>query len=43
MKEERYHLAMDKYDKNIMLNALNKLRTEQVREERYYDFRTIQL
>ena len=34
MKEERYHLAMDKYDKNIMLNALNTLRTEQVREER---------
>ena len=23
MKEERYHLAMDKYDKNIMLNYLN--------------------
>ena len=37
MKEERYHLAMDKYDKNIMLNALNTLRTEQVREERPTD------
>lgn len=34
MKEERYHLALDKYDKGIMLNALNTLRTEQVREER---------
>ena len=28
---------MDKYDKNIMLNALNTLRTEQVREERPTD------
>ena len=37
MKEKRYHLAMDKYDKNIMLNALNTLRTEQVREERPTD------
>jgi len=37
MKEERYHLALDKYDKNIMLNALNTLRTEQVREERPTD------
>lgn len=37
MKEERYHLAMDQYDKNIMLNALNTLRTEQVREERPTD------
>lgn len=37
MKEERYHLAMDKYDKSIMLNALNTLRTEQVREERPTD------
>ena len=37
MKEDRYHLAMDKYDKYIMLNALNTLRTEQVREERPTD------
>ncbi len=37
MKEERYYLAMDKYDKNIILNALNMLRTEQVREERPTD------
>ena len=34
MKEERYHLAMDKYDKNIVLNALNTLRTQQIQEER---------
>lgn len=37
MKEERYHLDLDRYDKNIMLNALNTLRTEQVREERPTD------
>jgi hypothetical protein len=37
MKEERYHLALDKYDKNIMLHALNTLRTEQVREGRPTD------
>ena len=34
MKEERYHLALDKYDKNIVLNALNALRTQQIQEER---------
>ena len=31
MKEERYHLALDKYDKNIVLNALNTLRTRPMR------------
>ena len=34
MKEERDHLAFDKYDKNIVLNALNTLRTQQIQEER---------
>ena len=34
MKEQRYHLALDKYDKNIVLNALNTLRTQQIQEER---------
>ena len=34
MKEERYHLALDKYDKTIVLNALNTLRTQQLQEER---------
>ena len=34
MKEERYHLPLDKYDKNIVLNALNTLRTQQIQEER---------
>lgn len=37
MKEERYHLALDKYDKSIMLNALNTLRNEQIEEERPTD------
>ena len=37
MKEERYHLALDKYDKNIVLNALNTLRTQQIQEERPTD------
>ncbi len=37
MKEERYHLAIDKYDKNIMLNALNVLRNQQMAEERPTD------
>ena len=27
MREERYHIALDKYDKNIVINALNTLRT----------------
>lgn len=37
MKEERYYIAFDKYDKNIMLNALNTLRTQQIQEERPTD------
>lgn len=34
MREERYHIALDKYDKNIVINALNTLRTQQLKEER---------
>jgi hypothetical protein len=37
MKEERYHLALDKYDQKIVLNALNTMRNNQVREERPTD------
>ena len=33
MKEERYHLTLDRYDKNIVINALNTLRTQQIQEE----------
>ena len=36
-KEERYHIALDKYDKNIDINALNTLRTRQLQEERPTD------
>ena len=34
MREERYHIALDKYDKNSVINALNTLRTQQLKEER---------
>lgn len=34
MKEERYHIALDRYDKNIVINALNTLRTRQIQEKR---------
>ena len=34
MKEERYHIALDKYDKKIVINALNSLRNRQIQEER---------
>jgi len=34
MKQERYHLTVDTYDRNIILNALNTLRNQQVRENR---------
>lgn len=37
MKEERYHLALDRYDKNIVINALNTLRTQKLQEERPTD------
>ena len=31
MREERYHIALDKYDKNIVIN---NLRNRQIQEER---------
>ena len=31
------HIALDRYDKNIVLNALNTLRTQQIQEERPTD------
>ena len=34
MNEERYHIALDKYDKNNVSNALNALRTRQIQEDR---------
>ena len=37
MREKRYHIALDKYDKNIVINALNTLRTRQLQEERPTD------
>ena len=37
MKEERYHLTLDRYDKNIVINALNAPRTQQIQEERPTD------
>lgn len=37
MKEPRYHLALDRYDQKIVLNALNNLRNTQLREERPTD------
>ena len=37
MKEERYHLTLDRYDKNIVINALIILRTQQIQEERPTD------
>ncbi len=33
-EKKRYHIALDKYDKNIVINALNTLRTRQLQEER---------
>ena len=33
MKEERYHIALDRYDRNIVINALNTLRTRQIQED----------
>jgi len=37
MKEDRFYLEMDRYDKNILLNALNELRTKGLKEERPVD------
>ena len=34
MKEERNHKALDRYDRNILIKALNTLRTRQIQEER---------
>ena len=41
MKEERYHIALDRYDKNIVLNALNTLRNQQVKEAVSYTHLTL--
>ena len=37
MKEERYNLVLDRYEKNIMFHALNALRSAQIKEERPTD------
>lgn len=37
MKEERYLIALDQYDRNIILNALNHLRNQQIVEKRPTD------
>lgn len=37
MKEEKYYLEMDRYDKSILINALNELRSKQLSEERPAD------
>lgn len=34
MREQRYFLAMDAYDKRIIIHALNTLRNQQLQEER---------
>lgn len=34
MKEERYIIALDQYDKSIVINALNTLRTQQVQKNK---------
>ena len=35
MREERYHIALDKYDKNIVINALNTHRHRQTSDNLY--------
>lgn len=37
MREERYYLAMDRYDRGIILRALNDLRNKQIQENRSLD------
>lgn len=34
MREEKYHVLLDSYDRNIVVSALNDLRTKQIREKR---------
>lgn len=37
MREEKYHLALDKYEHGVMINALNELRSDQINEHRPTD------
>ncbi|MDO4175365.1 MAG: hypothetical protein Q4D42_11435 [Eubacteriales bacterium] len=37
MKEERYFIILDPYDRNILLHALNQLRNQQIAQERPTD------
>lgn len=34
MREERYYLALDRYDRGILLRALNELRNKQIEQGR---------
>ena len=34
MKEERYIIALDQYDRSIVIHALNTLRTQQVQKNK---------
>ena len=34
MKEERYIIALDQYDRSIVIHALNALRTQQVQKNK---------
>ncbi len=37
MKEEKYYLEMDRYDRSILINALNEIRSKQLSEDRPAD------
>lgn len=37
MRDEKYLLSLDRYDRNILLNALSALKKNQVMEERPTD------
>ncbi len=37
MKEEKYHITLDKYEHGVMINALNELRTDQIQKQRPTD------
>ncbi len=37
MKEKKYYIAFDRYERGTMINALNEMRNQLIREGRYTD------
>lgn len=37
MREKKYHIALDRYERGVMVNALNEMRNALLKQGRYTD------